>query len=188
MDASGDAVPSPVQAMCRNATAAAFVWYARVVVFLYAVVAILGAAFVAVCFAPRRLRLLLWVLVILVCVVPWLSFQDHPHWTRVNWVAFSQPFRRRDILLNIALYVPIGLFWTRGASSRLRDVLTCSIAAAILSVATETTQIYSHSRFPSMTDLVTNTLGATLGALVMFVRHRSARETIDITQRAPSSG
>jgi glycopeptide antibiotics resistance protein len=174
--------------MCRGRDFSVLRLVRSIVVFLYVVVAILGAAFVAVCFAPRRLRLLLWVLVILVCVVPWLSFQDHPHWMRVNWVAFSQPFRRRDILLNIALYIPVGLFWTRGASPGLRHVLTCSIAAAVLSVATEATQIYSHSRYPSMTDIVTNTLGATIGALLVFVRHRFARGAVGLTEGAPSSG
>lgn len=106
-----------------------------------------------------------WLAVIVACVAPWIGWQDHSHWQRIGWVPFaSPPVRVRDIVINTALYVPFGLFCHRALqphwSSRTGFVMVWAFA---LSVVTEASQIYSHGRFPSATDVLMNVVGAGLG-------------------------
>jgi glycopeptide antibiotics resistance protein len=123
-------------------------------------------AFLGVSFAPPRYRLALWILVIIIGVVPWFSMTSHAHWPRIGWIPFeSPPVRLRDMILNVALYVPFGWFSRCGRLTALRHVTRMAVWAIVLSAATEVTQVYSHGRFPSMTDVVMNTCGACLGAI-----------------------
>ena len=88
------------------------------------------------------------------------DFLDHPHWYKVSWVPFAtgvvRPF---DILANIALYVPLGFL----LSFKGRRMLATLAIACTLSVAMEFTQVWSHSRFPSATDVLLNLVGSYLG-------------------------
>jgi glycopeptide antibiotics resistance protein len=107
--------------------------------------------------------------------VPWTSAQDHAHWSRVVWVPFTTPppLTIPDVLLNVVLYVPFGWIHARaGARRRPRGVSGAVGWAAALSLATEATQVYSHGRFPSMTDVTLNGLGALAGALAARRRAR----------------
>ena len=111
-----------------------------------------------------RVRFGCWVGFILLCVMPWLDLQDHAHWNRVLWVPFvSPPVRVVDVLVNTALYVPFG-YWFLEASTRRRRTWQVLALAAALSAGTEWSQVYSHSRYPSMTDLTCNVVGAWYGA------------------------
>ena len=117
---------------------------------------------------PPSLRatiaLALWVAVILFVVTPWYGIRDHSHWARVQWIPFvSPPIRIWDILLNVLFYVPFGFMYVRRSSSR--RLWKAVVAAALLSAVTEVSQVYSHGRFPSTTDLICNTVGAYLGAI-----------------------
>lgn len=107
----------------------------------------------------------IWSLLIAFLVVPWYGLQDHSHWQRVRWVPFVEtPAAPVDMVLNILLYVPLGIALAmRPAPSSWRRVL---IWAVLLSLTTEWSQVYSHGRVPSTTDLVTNVVGAWLGAVV----------------------
>ena len=108
--------------------------------------------------------LALWIGVILFVVTPWYGIRDHSHWARVQWIPFvSPPIRLRDIVANTVFYVPFGYFFVRG--TRNSSVGRTVMAAMLLSAATEVTQVYSHGRFPSTTDLLCNSAGAYLGAL-----------------------
>lgn len=111
---------------------------------------------------PRRF-LVLWTAVILAAVVPWTDLQNHSHWSRVQWIPFvTPPVRVVDVALNVALYVPFGYLFQLARRVRRPSwrILAC---AAALSVVSEWTQLYSHSRFPSATDLMCNLGGACLG-------------------------
>jgi hypothetical protein len=85
----------------------------------------------------------------------------------------------KDVLMNIAGFVPLGLIlcaylvWTR---SPWRAILTSTIACGILSFVIELLQYYIPGRFSGITDIVTNTLGAALGA--MFVETRAVRHAL----------
>lgn len=122
--------------------------------------------------AGRRLpwALILWTGVISAVVLPWASYQPHEHWARIIWVPFSTPppLTARDIVVNVLLYVPFGFLYARWRSQgagRAWSVLSASLLLALaLSAATELTQVYSHGRFPSATDVTLNVAGACLGA------------------------
>jgi hypothetical protein len=140
---------------------------------IFVVGSVLALLFAAVSLTPARARGWIWVAVIIVAVVPWHDFQSHSHWRRVGWLPFlSPPVRMRDIVINTAMYVPFGLFFYSGpGGSRVRLALIV-VAACVLSVATETSQSYSHSRFPSATDVAANTGGAALGCAIAAARRR----------------
>lgn len=71
-------------------------------------------------------------------------------YTRWNWT---------DILGNLLLYLPLGLFTT---SSVKRTILL----ALALSTCAETVQFVSPGRFPGVLDIVSNVFGAALGSLL----------------------
>jgi glycopeptide antibiotics resistance protein len=111
-----------------------------------------------------RVRLAAWVLLICAVVVPWSDLQNHSHWARVQWIPFvTPPVKLVDIVVNVLLYWPFGYWFARQSQSRSpwRGAVCCALA---LSLVTEWTQLYSHSRFPSLTDVTCNVVGAALGA------------------------
>jgi glycopeptide antibiotics resistance protein len=90
---------------------------------------------------------------------------------RANWKY------ARNVLGNIAGFVPLGLIvcvcllWTR---SRWKAILLTTIACGVLSFVIEVLQYYIPPRGSGMTDIMTNTLGAALGAALTqtgAVRH-----------------
>jgi len=104
----------------------------------------------------------LWTAVILLAVVPWGSYQDHSHWARVQWIPFvTPPIKARDIFVNVLLYVPFG-HWSMRLWPLPRAWRAIVLALA-LSVTSELSQVYSHGRFPSATDVTCNVFGAWLG-------------------------
>ncbi len=120
----------------------------------------------------RRLALGLWTVLILTAVVPWRNYTDHVHWGWVQWIPFSTPpVKARDIIVNTLLYVPFGYLYTRQRPGR-RQAWRAIGCAAALSLATEATQLFSHTRFPSSGDWVCNVAGAWLGMTVAVRRER----------------
>jgi glycopeptide antibiotics resistance protein len=116
--------------------------------------------------------LLFWTGVILLCVIP-SDLQNHTHWAKVCWIPFvTPPVKMSDILANMLLYVPWGFCFARPSvpPGRSRVVIAC---AAALSVVTEATQLFSHTRFPSATDVTCNVAGAWLGAMMARARVRA---------------
>lgn len=120
---------------------------------------------------PNRSRsLLLWCLAIVLGTVPFFSLQNHTHWYKVGWIPFvTPPVRIGDILLNVAIYIPMG-FLQRRRATRARTVVTATACGLALSFFCETTQLYSHGRYPSSTDLVCNGLGALVGSWIAWAR------------------
>ena len=93
---------------------------------------------------------------------PWGNWVGHTHWAKVGWIPFySWPVSTGDILQNIILFLPAGVFarLALGARARVWAPLLC-FPVALLG---EWTQLYSHGRFPSATDLVCNLLGSLVG-------------------------
>jgi hypothetical protein len=78
-----------------------------------------------------------------------------------------------DFALNIALFVPAG------ALCRMlgRGTSVCTAAAALLSLAIESAQMWIPHRHPSQLDVLANALGALAGAIVIRCsRSRTASE------------
>lgn len=90
-----------------------------------------------------------------------------------RWVAeagiasYQQSAVVLEILANVALFVPVGLLlpfaWPR---LRLWQV---TLAGGLLSVVIETVQGLMPSRFPTISDVIANTTGTILGAVVATV-------------------
>ena len=119
----------------------------------------------------QRHRLALWVLVIIFIVFPWRSLENHTHWDSIQWIPFvSPPVRVRDIVGNIALYGPFGWFYMRRAGA---SALVCVLWAVALSLATEASQLFTHNRFPSVQDLLTNVAGAAIGVALARSRNEN---------------
>lgn len=105
---------------------------------------------------------------------PWSGFVGHSHWPLVEWVPFTIIVSPRDIIANIALFVPFGLAfgWTR----RRRPIRRAVAAAMLLSLGIELYQVYCHNHFPTTADVLANGLGAWLGARVAWrISPRPAR-------------
>lgn len=116
---------------------------------------------------------LAWVAVIVAIVLPWGDFQGHTHWEKVGWIPFvTPPVKPLDIVGNMVLYVPFGYCFSRVYSGRTAGIALLMMAA-ILSVGTECTQLYSHWRFPSLTDVTMNLAGTFTG--LYFARRASRR-------------
>ncbi len=80
----------------------------------------------------------------------------------------------KDILLNIAIYVPVGLF--AALKLRRRSLLTRIavplVLGASVSLTVEVMQVYDVSRFPSGLDWATNVLGTLVGiAAALLLPH-----------------
>jgi glycopeptide antibiotics resistance protein len=119
-----------------------------------------------------------WMAAIVAVSVPFRDLHAHTHWAKIGWIPFvTPPVKASDIAANLALYFPLGYFTSPHAPRRHTIALTL-VVAAILALATELTQLYSHSRFPSSTDVVCDCLGAALGAWTRAsVRQTFAAET-----------
>jgi glycopeptide antibiotics resistance protein len=93
---------------------------------------------------------------------PWGDMVGHTHWGRVDWIPFiTRPLRASDLAANVLLCAPIGVvlgLWYRRATL-LAVVITFPLVFVL-----ESTQLYSHLRFPSSTDIVCNVAGAAASA------------------------
>jgi VanZ family protein len=84
------------------------------------------------------------------------------------WPRYWTPF---DLIVNLAAYVPFGLFLAQSLSHRVgnaRASLIALLSGVALSFAVESLQSYLPSRVPSNVDLLCNGLGAGLGAALSF--------------------
>lgn len=122
---------------------------------------------------------LVWVVaagaLVLACDFPWGDWQRHTHWAKVGWIPFvTPPVGLFDILQNMLLCVPLG------AACALRFRRAPLAAGAVtfgVSLVGEWTQLYSHTRFPSATDLTCNVIGAMASAVA--VRAFAARHLLE---------
>ena len=115
---------------------------------------------------PRTARLCLaaWTTLLLAALVPWFDVTDHTHWMKVTWIPFSPPLRPFDILANVLAFIPFGALWRISRFEGLRGRLITAVSlGGGLSLCAEYTQLYSHSRFPSATDVATNAIGILVG-------------------------
>jgi glycopeptide antibiotics resistance protein len=118
--------------------------------------------------------LILWIVFILmVGVLPLSNFVGHSHWEYIKWVPTAEDLRSpkylidifTDIVGNTALFFPLGYFLSRllTSSNPSRQWLLAAGIGGTLSLGIEFYQVYCHSRFPSIFDVITNVTGTLTG-------------------------
>jgi glycopeptide antibiotics resistance protein len=90
--------------------------------------------------------------------LPWRSFTLRPSFDHVRLMPY-QFGRPSSHLLNVLAFVPLGICGDRIGWGPAR---VAQVAAGI-SMTTEALQLFSTRRYPSVSDVLSNTLGAILG-------------------------
>lgn len=127
---------------------------------------------------------LLWTAMIIAIVFPWHDLADHTHWRKVAWIPFiSPPLTTSDIVANVLVYIPFGYLGARASERPWQGAAVVGVAT-LLSIASETSQLYSHWRFPSTTDVICNFSGCLAG--IYFARSSSWRASFPVSQEISS--
>ena len=115
----------------------------------------------------------IWVLILILALAPLFplsNFVGHPHWDQIRWIPFQGfTFSKnmlKDVVGNTLWFMVFGylLHYQLNGTSRSRWSLATILAIASgVSLVNEIFQIFCHSRYPSMTDVVCNVFGAGLG-------------------------
>ena len=125
----------------------------------------------------------LWALAALAyaALIVYGSLYPFSGWTTrgVKLFAFLSPdwsghLSRADLVTNVLAYMPLGLMlarWWRHRGSLLGAIAIPTLIGALLSFAMEFSQQFLPARVASLSDLVANTLGAVVGALMAGVMH-----------------
>jgi glycopeptide antibiotics resistance protein len=120
----------------------------------------------------RRLARIIWGIALVLVTVPFTDLHGHTHWAIVGWIPFvTPPVKFTDIAANVIIYVPFGFLAARRRSAGSMVLRTVGLTLA-LSFALELTQLFSHSRFPSSTDMVSDAIGAAAGAFLSWRKGR----------------
>ncbi len=86
------------------------------------------------------------------------------------------PTSRGDIISNILLYIPLGLFAVNAlAGPRAPRVALATLLGLAICTTVELAQFYTPARNSTMSDIYCNTAGTLIGALAGVVVHRGVR-------------
>lgn len=109
-------------------------------------------------------------------IVPGLAERKLAQFVMNPLLLQGQFISRRDVIVNVLLFVPFGIWTVRALAGRLsvavRILLVCA-AGFTLSACAESIQFLAPGRFSTVADLLTNTTGSAIGAW-FGVRGRSA--------------
>ena len=120
-----------------------------------------------------RMMALAWTATILMFgILPLSDYVGHSHWQYIKWVPALDDLPSplylldigSDVVANTMLFVPFGylLAFSRGEQTQKHFLLIGGVAA-VLSCGIEFFQVYCHSRFPSVLDVVANVTGSLIG-------------------------
>ena len=101
--------------------------------------------------------------------IPEHYFVLHPKFLEPFWDEFELNWTfAQDVILNIAAFIPLGFFCCAyfSITGRVRPILFTIVVGGVVSLTIETLQAYLPTRNSGMTDLITNTLGTSVGALL----------------------
>lgn len=126
--------------------------------------------------APRGLRLAGMAALAYILVIIYASLQPFVDWRALSgefggflFESWPRWITVDDIVFNFAAYVPLGFLLALALSAR-RDqwaaVVASAVACAALSLLLETTQQYLPARIASNVDLLVNSFGGAVGALI----------------------
>jgi glycopeptide antibiotics resistance protein len=102
---------------------------------------------------------------------------DHAVW--VPFVrATGEVAPTADVVLNVLVFVPFGLLGSLALARRRRPVVATTLAGLGSSVTVESLQLLTATRQTSVTDVLTNTYGALVGALVAQLALAAVRSAL----------
>src|SRR4051794_24030496 len=89
-----------------------------------------------------------------------------PLWVVLHrWDSWKNPYLVRDLVVNIALYVPVGI-WGNLALRGKVAVWGPVLFALLLSISMEVAQVFEPARYASSADTAANVAGAAIGVCV----------------------
>jgi VanZ family protein len=121
---------------------------------------------------PQYFAFLYGVMIVYASLEPFSGWMEPlpgtPFFLLAPWPA---RYTRFDIAINVIAYVPFGFFvaLTGRHKPNTARLAIATVMAALLSAAMETTQMFMPSRDASTIDLVSNTAGGAIGAVVAVV-------------------
>ena len=97
---------------------------------------------------------------------PRLLLHPGTTWQTINLTPYAY-FDYMEVLLNIAFFIPLGIFiyLLRNKNS----ILLTTFLAFLLSLVYELTQYIFVIGFPDITDIIDNTLGGTVGSILIGI-------------------
>jgi hypothetical protein len=132
---------------------------------------------------PSRLRvslLILWGLAWAGFGIPWNGMTNHAHWGVIRWSLIPRLRSIDDAVLNFLFYIPLGMLGRR--SHRAGVVIAIGFAC---SLTTELIQVFSHTRTPTLVDLVVNTAGTIVGVALQSRNQSRPRPREDVASSRP---
>lgn len=115
-------------------------------------------------------------LVVGVSLYPFSGWQDSPdHFGAFLFYPWPRYYTGFDLLINIAAYIPFGIFMASSTRTRLTVVGGLLLAAGggtLLSLVMELFQQYLPARIPSKLDLACNSVGSLAGGVMVLLLYR----------------
>lgn len=132
--------------------------------------------------ATRTGYAITWLVVLYVVLIAYASLYPLTGWQSPRqplWLFLQWPWvgagSRADLFSNILAYIPLGLLLMQLFKSHdrftLPAIICVTILGSLLSFSMESLQQFLPTRTPSIVDLITNTLGTLLGAVIGVVAH-----------------
>lgn len=126
-----------------------------------------------------RILLIAIALIVYGSLFPWEYNPHHAHGNPILLLVHSWPRHVRDasvgdVIVNLLLYVPVGMFGYLAMVRHARLRFTVPIVLGfVLSTLVEVAQVYDVSRDSSPLDVTCNTIGSGLGVLLGIVFSKS---------------
>jgi hypothetical protein len=120
--------------------------------------------------SPSGIRialLIVWALAWAGFGIPWTGMTNHAHWGVIRWSLIPPRRSIDDAILNFLFYIPLGMLGMR--FQRAGVIIAIGFAC---SLTTELIQVFSHTRSPTLLDVVVNTAG-TIAGVALQRRFRS---------------
>ena len=135
----------------------------------------------------KRLLLLVVVLIVYGSLYPWQfqawrSSENPLDVVLRSWGTHLDRYLVRDLVINLSLYLPLGLTAYLALARRYSQSLSMGAAivfGAALSTSMEILQVYVPGRVPSLVDMASNTLGTAGGALAGFLFEAQIRRLLE---------
>ena len=105
---------------------------------------------------------------------------NHAHWGVIRWSLIPRLRSIDDAILNFLFYIPLGMLGRRSHSAGV--IIAIGFAC---SLTTELIQVFSHTRTPTLLDVVVNTAGTIVGVALQSRIHSRARPREDVASPQP---